>query len=146
MVYYVIAKQILQASIFTHIDTQLGSPFKISNTDSTISGSFKISLAGMASSVASLTMLYPLDLLKTRRQADLSKKGTKKLYKSTFDCFNKSMKDTMAKRNIEGFKQLYRGYGVALMGVVPYSMVLYPTYEVIRRIVYSSTVTKASKT
>lgn len=46
---------------------------------------------------------YPFDLFHTRLAIDLSKKGEKRLFKTTFDCFNRTNLD-------EGRSGLYKGY------------------------------------
>jgi fluoride ion exporter CrcB/FEX len=47
-------------------------------------------LSFIAGTIGALTTLvtYPFDLIHTRMTADLSKKGQKKLFYSTFNCFN----------------------------------------------------------
>lgn len=48
--------------------------------------------------------VYPLDLIHTRMATDMSKKNQRRLYATTFDCFNRINID-------EGFKKgLYKGW------------------------------------
>ena len=59
------------------------------------------------------TAVYPIDLVKTRMQNQRTAKGsTERLYKHSFDCFFKTVKN-------EGFIGLYRGLGPQLVGVAP---------------------------
>ncbi|KAI5789423.1 mitochondrial carrier domain-containing protein, partial [Pyronema domesticum] len=56
------------------------------------------------------TMVYPIDLIKTRMQNQ--RLVGEKLYKNSIDCFRKVIKN-------EGFKGLYSGLGPQLIGVAP---------------------------
>lgn len=46
---------------------------------------------------------YPLDLIHTRMTADMTKKGQQRLFKTTFDCFNRTHVD-------EGRWGAYKGF------------------------------------
>jgi solute carrier family 25 aspartate/glutamate transporter 12/13 len=58
------------------------------------------------------TMVYPIDLVKTRMQNQRSNLVGETLYKNSIDCFRKVLKN-------EGFKGLYSGLGPQLIGVAP---------------------------
>ena len=62
--------------------------------------------AGSAATLCTLftTLIsYPLDLIHTRVTTDLTKKNQPRLFKTTFDCFNRTHLD-------EGRSGLYKGY------------------------------------
>lgn len=69
------------------------------------------------------TVVYPIDLVKTRMQAQRGKS----LYKNSFDCFKK----IMAK---EGIKGLYSGLGAQLVGVAPEKAIKLTVNDLVRKI------------
>lgn len=58
------------------------------------------------------TMVYPIDLVKTRMQNQRAAAVGSRLYDNSIDCFRKVIRN-------EGFKGLYRGLGPQLVGVAP---------------------------
>lgn len=69
------------------------------------------------------TAVYPIDLVKTRMQAQKHKA----LYENSFDCFKKIIKN-------EGFKGLYSGLGAQLVGVAPEKAIKLTVNDLIRGI------------
>lgn len=69
------------------------------------------------------TAVYPIDLVKTRMQAQKHKA----LYDNSFDCFKKIIKN-------EGFKGLYSGLGAQLVGVAPEKAIKLTVNDLIRGI------------
>ncbi|KAF8982449.1 mitochondrial aspartate-glutamate transporter agc1 [Entomortierella lignicola] len=69
-------------------------------------------LLGSISGAVGATVVYPIDLVKTRMQNQRSKIVGELLYKNSIDCFKKVIKN-------EGVLGLYRGLGPQLVGVAP---------------------------
>jgi hypothetical protein len=69
---------------------------------------------------------YPFDLINTRISADLTQKGRTSLFKTTFDCFNRTNLD-------EGRYGLYKGVEVAILSSLIKATLTLPVYDVIRR-------------
>lgn len=69
------------------------------------------------------TAVYPIDLVKTRMQAQKHKA----LYDNSLDCFKKIIK-------LEGFKGLYSGLGAQLVGVAPEKAIKLTVNDLVRRI------------
>ena len=69
---------------------------------------------------------YPLDLINTRLSSDMSKSGSTRLYKTTFDCFNQT--------NInEGTRfGLFKGVELAVAGSALRAMLTLPIYDLFR--------------
>ncbi|CAO3579672.1 unnamed protein product [Absidia cylindrospora] len=76
-----------------------------------IGNMYSFTLGSIAGAVGA-TAVYPIDLVKTRMQNQRSKVVGELLYKNSFDCFKKVIKN-------EGFVGLYRGLGPQLVGVAP---------------------------
>lgn len=69
------------------------------------------------------TVVYPIDLVKTRMQAQKHKAA----YANSFDCFKKIIKN-------EGFKGLYSGLAAQLVGVAPEKAIKLTVNDLIRKI------------
>lgn len=69
------------------------------------------------------TVVYPIDLVKTRMQAQRHKAA----YKNSFDCFKKIVAN-------EGLKGLYSGLGAQLVGVAPEKAIKLTVNDLIRKI------------
>lgn len=82
------------------------------------------------SSICCLSMTlffsYPLDLIHTRMTADMSKVGRNRVYKSTFDAFNRTHID-------EGKYSLFKGSSFAVAGAIGKISLNLPLYELILR-------------
>ncbi|EGW32563.1 mitochondrial aspartate/glutamate carrier protein Aralar/Citrin [Spathaspora passalidarum NRRL Y-27907] len=69
------------------------------------------------------TVVYPIDLVKTRMQAQKHKA----LYDNSIDCFKKIIKN-------EGFRGLYSGLGAQLVGVAPEKAIKLTVNDLVRKI------------
>lgn len=69
---------------------------------------------------------YPFDLIHTRLAADMSKKDQTRLYKTTFDCFNRTNID-------EGFRNgLYKGLELSVLSSAMRTMLTLPLLDIVR--------------
>ncbi|RKP21181.1 mitochondrial carrier [Rozella allomycis CSF55] len=82
------------------------------NVKSTILKSAHSFFLGSIAGAIGATIVYPIDLVKTRMQNQRSIKGAEVLYRNSLDCFFKVVKN-------EGPLGLYRGLGPQLVGVAP---------------------------
>lgn len=71
------------------------------------------------------TVVYPIDLVKTRMQNQRSKVVGELLYKNSLDCARKVIKN-------EGFKGLYSGLGPQLIGVAPEKAIKLTVNDLVR--------------
>ena len=72
---------------------------------------WRVACASQIITGLNLLMCYPLDLIHTRTSGDMSKKGTTRLYQTTFDCFNRT--------NLEETRiGLYKGYEIAYAAAI----------------------------
>ncbi|KAI9008111.1 mitochondrial carrier domain-containing protein [Gaertneriomyces semiglobifer] len=76
-----------------------------------LKSAYNFTLGSVAGAVGA-TVVYPIDLVKTRMQNQRSKVVGQVLYKNGIDCFKKVVKN-------EGFKGLYSGLAPQLLGVAP---------------------------
>lgn len=70
----------------------------------------------------SMSLLYPLDLIKTRVSLDMGPHDLKRSYKSFWDCLKKTTK-------LEGARSLYKGLFVTLFTYVPFSFLSIYTFH-----------------
>ncbi|KAK0045118.1 calcium-binding mitochondrial carrier protein SCaMC-2 [Biomphalaria pfeifferi] len=82
-------------------------------------------LAGSAAGAISQTLIYPMEVLKTRLA--LRKTGQ---YSGIFDCARKVAKH-------EGFGSFYRGYIPNLLGIIPYAGIDLAVYETLKKLYMS---------
>ncbi|KAK3825166.1 MAG: mitochondrial carrier domain-containing protein [Benniella sp.] len=83
-------------------------------------------LLGSISGAVGATVVYPIDLVKTRMQNQRSKVVGELLYKNSIDCFKKVLKN-------EGVLGLYRGLGPQLVGVAPEKAIKLTMNDLVRR-------------
>ncbi|KAG0322380.1 mitochondrial aspartate-glutamate transporter agc1 [Linnemannia gamsii] len=83
-------------------------------------------LLGSISGAVGATVVYPIDLVKTRMQNQRSKVVGELLYKNSIDCFKKVVKN-------EGALGLYRGLGPQLVGVAPEKAIKLTMNDLVRR-------------
>ncbi|KAF9113849.1 mitochondrial aspartate-glutamate transporter agc1 [Mortierella sp. AM989] len=83
-------------------------------------------LLGSISGAVGATVVYPIDLVKTRMQNQRSKVVGELLYKNSLDCFRKVIKN-------EGVLGLYRGLGPQLVGVAPEKAIKLTMNDLARR-------------
>ncbi len=77
----------------------------------TLQSAYLFGLGSIAGAIGA-TVVYPIDLVKTRMQNQRSVIVGEMLYKNSWDCFKKVLKN-------EGFMGLYRGLPPQLVGVAP---------------------------
>jgi len=76
-------------------------------------GFFAVNMAsGGLAAAGSLCIVYPLDYARTRLASDVG--GGKKTFNGLLDCLKKTSNGPA------GFLSLYAGFGVSLMGIIPY--------------------------
>merc|ERR1712078_756261 len=74
--------------------------------------SFAVNVAsGGLAGAGSLTIVYPLDYARTRLASDVG--SGKAQFNGLIDCLSKTMK-------VGGVGSLYNGFGVSVMGIIPY--------------------------
>ncbi|KAF9917663.1 mitochondrial aspartate-glutamate transporter agc1 [Lobosporangium transversale] len=83
-------------------------------------------LLGSISGAVGATVVYPIDLVKTRMQNQRSKVVGELLYKNSIDCFKKVIKN-------EGVLGLYRGLGPQLVGVAPEKAIKLTMNDLVRK-------------
>ncbi|KAF9145804.1 mitochondrial aspartate-glutamate transporter agc1 [Linnemannia schmuckeri] len=83
-------------------------------------------LLGSISGAVGATVVYPIDLVKTRMQNQRSKVVGELLYKNSVDCFQKVVRN-------EGVLGLYRGLGPQLVGVAPEKAIKLTMNDLVRR-------------
>ena len=69
--------------------------------------------AGGAAGATSLCFVYPLDMARTRLAADIGKGPGERQFNGLGDCLTKLYK-------ADGFRGLYRGFGISVAGIIPY--------------------------
>ena len=67
-------------------------------------------------------LTYPFDLFHTRITADLTKKGKPRLFKTTFDVFNRTHID-------EGRRGLFKGVEAAIFSSLLRGAIVLPLYD-----------------
>jgi solute carrier family 25 phosphate transporter 23/24/25/41 len=92
--------------------------FNEGKREATVSERF---FSGSAAGVMSQSLIYPLELLKTRMV--LRKTGE---YSSIFDCVCKIVKN-------EGIRAFYKGYIPNILGIIPYAGTDLAVYETLKR-------------
>jgi solute carrier family 25 (mitochondrial adenine nucleotide translocator), member 4/5/6/31 len=83
-------------------------------------------VAGGAAGGTSLAFVYSLDLVRTRLSVDIGKKGEKN-YNGFIHCYSQTFKEG-------GFKALYKGFGISVIGIIPYRAVYFGGYDVLKAI------------
>nr|QKK35448.1 mitochondrial Agc1 [Starmerella bombicola] len=87
---------------------------------------------GSVAGALGATVVYPIDLVKTRMQNQRkTAPGTQLLYANSIDCFKKVIKK-------EGFRGLYSGLGPQLVGVAPEKAIKLTVNDLVRGILADS--------
>lgn len=89
--------------------TATDSPLSLA--DHLIEGTIHFGMGAIAGGIGA-SVVYPIDLVKTRMQNQRVAASGKRLYKNSIDCFRQVVRN-------EGAKGLYRGLGPQLVGVAP---------------------------
>ncbi|CAE6417793.1 unnamed protein product [Rhizoctonia solani] len=93
--------------------------------DNMLHSAYSFGLGGLAGSFGA-TVVYPIDLVKTRMQNQRSAVVGQMLYKNSFDCAAKVLRN-------EGFVGFYRGLGPQLIGVAPEKAIKLTVNDLVRR-------------
>jgi solute carrier family 25 (adenine nucleotide translocator) protein 4/5/6/31 len=98
-------------------------PFPKYNPKTDFGKFFLVNMAsGGLAGAASLCIVYPLDYARTRLASDVGK-GKEKAFQGLSDCLIKTAKGP------KGFFSLYNGFGVSVMGIIPYRGVYFGLYD-----------------
>lgn len=92
--------------------------------DGLLHSTYNFGLGGIAGSFGA-TVVYPIDLVKTRMQNQRSSVVGQMLYKNSFDCAQKVLRN-------EGFLGFYRGLGPQLIGVAPEKAIKLTVNDLVR--------------
>lgn len=115
-------------AIFDHPNTHHASKYKFGDDTDNFSlypifdSLYSFFLGSIAGCIGA-TVVYPIDLVKTRMQAQKHKA----LYNNSMDCFRKIIK-------AEGLKGLYSGLGAQLVGVAPEKAIKLTVNDLVRKI------------
>jgi solute carrier family 25 (adenine nucleotide translocator) protein 4/5/6/31 len=82
--------------------------------------------AGGAAGATSLCFVYPLDMARTRLAADIGKSGGERQFNGLGDCLSKLYK-------ADGFRGLYRGFGISVAGIIPYRAAYFGLFDTGKR-------------
>jgi solute carrier family 25 (mitochondrial adenine nucleotide translocator), member 4/5/6/31 len=85
-------------------------------------------LAGGIAGAIGLTLVYPLDFVRTRLAADLGKTEGRE-YTGMADCAKKTYAS-------DGFPGLYRGFGISVLGIFVYRAFYFGGYDSGKRWVF----------
>jgi solute carrier family 25 (adenine nucleotide translocator) protein 4/5/6/31 len=83
-------------------------------------------IAGGVAGGTSLAFVYSLDLVRTRLSVDIGKKGEKN-YNGFIHCYSQTYKEG-------GIRGLYKGFGISVIGIIPYRAVYFGGYDVLKAI------------
>merc|ERR1712050_174629 len=81
--------------------------------------------AGGAAGATSMAFVYPLDFARTRLGADVGKSAAEREFNGIFDCMKKIMK-------ADGFRGLYQGFTVSVVGIIIYRASFFGFYDTIK--------------
>ena len=83
----------------------------------------RVVCASCLSTVFTFAIIYPFELIHTRLAVDMTPANKPRLYKSTFQCFNRT--------NVDEFKMgLYKGWQFSLASSGARMVISLPVYEV----------------
>ena len=85
--------------------------------------------ASLLSGFLTMLVTYPFDLARTRVAVDLGKSYDERMYHGIFDFFKKTLKN-------EGILTFYKGFSVACLGIVPYIIVAFSTFDSLKEYVF----------
>jgi solute carrier family 25 (adenine nucleotide translocator) protein 4/5/6/31 len=86
--------------------------------------------SGGAAGATSLMVVYPLDFARTRLAADVGKTGAERQFTGLVDCLTKVYKS-------DGYKGLYQGFGVSVLGIIAYRACYFGGYDTLKRVLFS---------
>lgn len=83
---------------------------------------FRRTFIALFAGAITVGVTYPFNLCFTRLSADMNGKGQKRLYRTTFDCFNMAQLEG-------GYKAVYSGSTVAFFSLLPTTLLMLPIYD-----------------
>lgn len=86
-------------------------------------------LAGGLAGAIGLTVVYPLDFVRTRLGVDVGKAGADRQYRGLIDCASQIFKS-------DGMLGLYRGFSVSVVGIFVYRAFYFGGYDSGKRWVF----------
>ena len=86
--------------------------------------------SGGAAGATSLMVVYPLDFARTRLAADVGKTGAERQFTGLVDCLTKVYKS-------DGYKGLYQGFGISVLGIIAYRACYFGGYDTAKRTLLS---------
>ncbi|KAF9502301.1 mitochondrial carrier [Pleurotus eryngii] len=107
-----------------HEEFETKTPPSTSFLDSALASAYSFGQGGIAGAFGA-TIVYPIDMVKTRMQNQRSTVVGQLLYKNSIDCAKKIFRN-------EGFLGFYRGLGPQLIGVAPEKAIKLTVNDLIR--------------
>jgi len=86
--------------------------------------------SGGAAGATSLMVVYPLDFARTRLAADVGKTSADRQFTGLVDCLTKVHKS-------DGFKGLYQGFGISVLGIIAYRACYFGGYDTLKRVMFA---------
>jgi solute carrier family 25 (adenine nucleotide translocator) protein 4/5/6/31 len=87
---------------------------------------WRAAASGTACMALTTLLTYPFDLIHTRICSDLTKRGQPRLFRTTFDCFNRTNID-------EGRNGLYKGAQISLITGILRGALTLPVYDAFKK-------------
>lgn len=84
--------------------------------------------SGILAGTSTVLIFYPLDLVRTRFAADISRLGMAREYSSILTCMKQILRN-------DGVLGLYSGVGTSIIGMVPYIATAFITYDLLKTFV-----------
>jgi solute carrier family 25 (mitochondrial adenine nucleotide translocator), member 4/5/6/31 len=88
-------------------------------------------LSGGTAGAIGLTIVYPLDFVRTRLAADIGKAEADRQFKGMADCLTKIYKN-------DGFVGLYRGFLISVIGIFVYRAFYFGGYDTGKKMIWGS--------
>jgi len=83
--------------------------------------------SGGAAGATSLMVVYPLDFARTRLAADVGKTAGDRQFTGLVDCLTKVYRS-------DGYKGLYQGFGISVLGIIAYRACYFGGYDTLKRV------------
>lgn len=115
---------------------QVGTQAQLSAGAQTLKSIYQFAVGSVAGAIGA-TFVYPIDLVKTRMQNQRKVAASEVLYKHSWDCFRKVIRN-------EGFLGLYRGLLPQLVGVAPEKAIKLTMNDLMRSLLRSKETGKLS--
>jgi len=86
--------------------------------------------SGGAAGATSLMVVYPLDFARTRLAADVGKTAGDRQFSGLVDCLTKVYRS-------DGYKGLYQGFGISVLGIIAYRACYFGGYDTLKRVLFA---------